>query len=121
VFDRSIFEQWTAADGSQRALRDTTEIRETFAEHGITHVYVNWQELLRYRTSYGYTDFVSPQPLGQLVDRGVLGEPQALHYGRVKDLSEAHREELETWAPSLIRTVGGERLYVAAEVYPVAP
>ena len=28
--------------------------------YGITHVAVNWQELLRYRTTYGYTDFVTP-------------------------------------------------------------
>ena len=68
VFDESIFEHWCGDDRSplpagERPLRSAEEIRQTFAAHGITHVYVNWLEVLRYRSpgNYGYTDFASPR------------------------------------------------------------
>src|SRR4029077_15363394 len=72
VFDRSIFEDWfaerpgeagTGIAGAGGALRHPAAIRKRLADEGITHVYVNWLEILRYRApgSYGYTDFVTPE------------------------------------------------------------
>jgi hypothetical protein len=72
VFDRSIFESWCAArpgvDAAASGLRDAASIRKKFADEGITHVYVNWNWILRYRSpgNYGYTDFVTPERFAEL-------------------------------------------------------
>src|SRR4029077_13634061 len=76
VFDRSIFEDWFAArPGEGGAMGDPEAIRKKLADEGITHVYVNWLEILRYRApgSYGYTDFVTPERFDQLQKLRVLG------------------------------------------------
>ena len=79
VFDRSIFEDWFAARpgeaGAHSAVRDPADIRKKLADEGITHIYVNWLEILRYRApgSYGYTDFVTPERFAELQELGVLG------------------------------------------------
>src|SRR5690606_19676868 len=77
VFDESLFERWTSAavpgvPPAEQPLRPAGEIRETFEEQGITHVFVNWSEILRYRTTYGYTEYVSPQRFRDLVQKDVL-------------------------------------------------
>jgi hypothetical protein len=82
VFDKSIFQEWFAIpapgvpDGKLR-LKPAAEIRAKLHAEGITHVYVNWQEIRRYRSpgSYGYTHFVAPSRFDQLVADGVLGGP----------------------------------------------
>jgi hypothetical protein len=74
VFDKNLLEEWTSAgklDG-QWTLRPADEILNTFHKEGITHVFVSWNEILRYRTTYGFTDFVTPGRLQALVDTGVL-------------------------------------------------
>src|SRR5690606_10578084 len=77
VFDESLFEQWTSArvpgvPPAEQPLRPAEEIRQTLGERGITHVFVNWSEILRYRLTYGYTAFVTPERFEQLVREGVL-------------------------------------------------
>jgi hypothetical protein len=77
VFDISLFELWCSAaergvTSADQPMRSPDEIRTTLAEHGITHVLVNWEEILRYRTSYRYTDFVAPHRFDWLVEHGVL-------------------------------------------------
>jgi hypothetical protein len=66
-FDDSPFE---------RIVRDQTAdaIRAGFAAEGITHVYVRWDEIERYRRpgNYGFTDFVQPAVFDRLVAEGVL-------------------------------------------------
>ncbi len=79
VFDESIFQRWTSASvpglpDAEQPLRPMAEIRTTFAEHGITHLFVNWQEVQRYRETYGYTEFVTPERFRDLVAGGVLRE-----------------------------------------------
>ncbi|MCA9078208.1 MAG: hypothetical protein KDA93_24475 [Planctomycetaceae bacterium] len=78
VFDVSIFQDWLSAtpdlpDGEQ-SLKSAEEIRSILSEHGITHVFVNWQEVLRYREpgSYGYTAFVTPERIVELAEMDVL-------------------------------------------------
>ena len=78
VFDRSIFQEWfgqpiVGAPAAQWPLRDAREIRAKLRKEGITHVYVNWQEVNRYRKTYGYTKFVTRQRFDQLVQAEVLG------------------------------------------------
>jgi hypothetical protein len=68
VFDDSIFEQ---------LVRDRTpaEAGVSLRERGVTHVYVSWSEIDRYRQpgSYGYSDFVTPSVFQSLVKASVLG------------------------------------------------
>ena len=69
-FDDCIFEQLVAGRGP-------AEVRAELADRGISHVYVHWGEIRRYRdTEYGFTDFVQPAVFERLVEQGVL-EPLA--------------------------------------------
>ena len=124
VFDRSIFEQWCGAeegDPRTKPLRPLAEIRQTLAAHGITHIYVNWSELLRYRTTYTYTDFVAPERLQALVDGGLLAPPVTPDdaWQRVASLPDSWRSQVESWGPLLIRDLGGERVIPLWSVYAV--
>jgi 4-amino-4-deoxy-L-arabinose transferase-like glycosyltransferase len=78
-FDDSMFERWVKG-------RTAEEVRATFAREGITHVYVQWGEIARYRSpgNYGFTDFVQPVVFERLVDQGVLEPLPAIegHPGR---------------------------------------
>jgi hypothetical protein len=79
VFDESIFQRWTSAEvpglsDAEQPFRPLDEIRAILAEHGITHVFVNWREVERYRNTYGYTDFVTPLRFRELAAGGVLEE-----------------------------------------------
>jgi len=70
VFDDDIFESL--------ARGKTTEgVREAFQALGVTHVYVDWFEIERYRApgNYGFTDFVQPAVFERLVRAGVLDSP----------------------------------------------
>lgn len=124
VFDRSLFEEWTAEprEGTPKEawpLRPVEEIRRTFAERGVTHVAVNWREVLRYRTTYGFTPYVTPDRFTELRRAGVLGEPKLLNVAPADGLSPENRAEAEKAFPSLFRGSGEGRGMVAGEVYPV--
>jgi hypothetical protein len=73
VFDRDTFEA-IDRDRSPEAVRDE------LARRGITHVYVDWSEIARYRSpgNYGYTDYVTPARFARLVATGVLSTPRAM-------------------------------------------
>ena len=70
VFDHSLIEQYCRGDSTP--LRTASEIHRTLASHGITHVCVNWRQVIRYRTTYGYTAFVAPRLFAELQKIGVL-------------------------------------------------
>ncbi len=65
VFDDSIFEQ-LVRDKSPEA------VARALGERGITHVYVSWSEVQRYRGTYGYAAFVTPGEFTKLTGAGVL-------------------------------------------------
>ena len=46
--------------------------RQRFSEAGVTHVFVQWSEIRRYRESYGFTDFITPELLDELEGQGLL-------------------------------------------------
>lgn len=54
--------------------RTPEEFHRALVERGITHVYVDWSEIDRYRqpTNYGFTPLVTPRWLDGLVAAGVL-------------------------------------------------
>ncbi|MBT6156647.1 MAG: phospholipid carrier-dependent glycosyltransferase [Planctomycetaceae bacterium] len=137
VFDHSIFELWSASD-----------IRQRFRDGNITHLFVNWQEIHRYRTTYGYTKFVTPERFSALVDRGILNPPttlavelsmtdtpqqqrfqprqialpsgeQLMIYNVRPDFSEKERRELAEWGAKLLPEVNGRRLFIVGQVYEV--
>ncbi|WP_406695160.1 hypothetical protein V5E97_29400 [Singulisphaera sp. Ch08] len=73
VFDHETIETLTRG-------RTPDEIALTLKEHGITHVYVDWFEIERYRSpgNYGFTSYVTPELFAGLVAAGVLDEPEPM-------------------------------------------
>lgn len=124
VFDFSIFEQWCGADqpgvdAAQRPLKTAAEIRRRLAEQGITHLFVNWQEILRYRLTYGYTDFVTPQKFQQLQAEGVLGTGWPTSGQLFEKLDARSQREVRSWGPELIEQHSGPAVFRTFDVYPV--
>ncbi len=60
--------------------RSPRELGEILRARGITHVYVDWFEIARYRSpmNYGFTPFVTPEFFANLVEAGVLKPPTRL-------------------------------------------
>jgi len=109
VFDQSLFEEWTSRKLGikQWELLSEKEIADRFRKEGITHILVNWNEVLRYRTTYGYTDFVSPSRLTELNDIWPFVEvsiPDEYNLRAWDALSVSWQNEIEAWGPSLIQT-----------------
>jgi hypothetical protein len=77
VFDDSIFEQTARGHTPE-------EVRRTLLDRGISHVYVNWNEVARYRSpgNYGITRFIAPDSFERLVRAGVLARLAALDGSR---------------------------------------
>ncbi len=77
VFDTSIFEQ---------LARDRTpkQVRKALVKRGISHIYVDWDEIDRYRSpgNYGITDFIQPPVFNDLVAAGVLEPLPAIEGSR---------------------------------------
>jgi 4-amino-4-deoxy-L-arabinose transferase-like glycosyltransferase len=73
VFNRETFE--TLAHG-----RTPAEVARALHERGISHVYVDWFEIDRYRSpgNYGFTPFVTPKVFSELVAAGVLEPGEAI-------------------------------------------
>lgn len=73
VFDHETIEVLTRG-------RTPAEIRRVLAERGVTHVYVDWFEIDRYRSpgNYGFTPYVTPELFAGLVASRVLEGPESL-------------------------------------------
>jgi len=91
VFDDSVFEE--IASG-----RSAEEIRRELFSGGVTHVFVDWAEIARYRSAgnYGFPDFIQPEVFDELVAEGVLRPRQPPpeledHSGRVYEVVGAMR------------------------------
>ena len=129
VFDRSIFQEWFAAENpgvpaGDLPLRPAGEIRKKLREEGITHVLVNWQEIVRYRpsSSYGYTDFVAPRRFLELARMGVLSPAKTLAYGDYAKLSESEpdqREEVDVWGPELKTVIDDKPAWKTIQIFKV--
>jgi len=105
VFDDSLLEEWTADPNERnlpartRPLRGRTALLEEFRRRGVTHVYVNWAEILRYRLpgSYGYSEFVQPSRFTEMVELNVLRPPAGLLFRNWSDLSESEQNTIRAW------------------------
>lgn len=130
VFDFSLLQMWCAEDGQALhdpdiPLRPRDEIVAALRAQGITHVFVNWLEILRYREpgSYGYTEFVSPRTFAKLVERGVLVPvplPPRETLVPFDKLSAGKQSEIRRWAPELHTTHDGQAVVLAYGLYAVA-
>lgn len=106
VFDHSLLEQWTAKKSGKGEweLLSAEEITKNFRDAGITHILINWNEILRYRTTYGYTDFVSPSRLTQLGEDWPFVEvplPDSYNLREWENLDDSWKSEIERWGPEL--------------------
>ena len=110
VFDRNIFEQW-AAPGPDAFRRE-------LAAHGVTHVYVNWNEVLRYRTTYGFTPFVVPARFAALQAAGVLGEPMIVTANTPEEF-ERRDDAVKALVRGEFSGLRRDGLVVTGELYPV--
>ena len=123
VFDASLFEGLCADSNSHDGrLKSAAQIRAEFHRLGITHIDVNWAEILRFRQpgNYGFTDFVHPDRFAELQRMGILGPPLNLPIGLSRSaLDSGLRQQLSQWAPSLITTLSGEPGYVTDQIFPV--
>ncbi len=79
VFNKETIE--TLARG-----KSPIEVRQALRSRGITHVYVDWFEVERFRSpgNYGFTPFVTPELFSGLVEAGVLEPPRKI--GERQDL-----------------------------------
>jgi len=124
AFDRSIFQEWFAAvqpgvADSDLELRPADEIRSKLAKEGITHILVNWMEVLRYRRTYGHSEFVTPERFTALEKAGVLGPARMPRNLEFDSLDKKDQREIERWAPRLKANVRGQTAFIAIQVYPV--
>lgn len=104
VFDDSLFEDYfcelpPVRDESQLPLAATAEIESRLLAAGITHVLVNWGEILRYRIpgSYGYAVTVQPSLFQELQHRQVLGPEIPRMLTPLERYSEMELKELQSW------------------------
>lgn len=124
VFDRSIFEACFAERGAsgELRLRDPEEARQRLRQRGITHVLVNWSEILRYREpgSYGYTDFAHPDWIAKLQAAGLLDRPLPLpDAAAFAPANESRQKQVAEWAPSLAVSLADRPGIRAVQIFPV--
>lgn len=125
VFDDSLFERWTSSGRtalavSEKTLKPPGEILETLARHRITHILVNWGEILRYREpgSYGYTNFVNPQRFLELQRLGVIESPIQMLSGNWPSEDPGKQKELNSW-PGIELLRNGDGTWVIVQMYRV--
>jgi hypothetical protein len=124
VFDISIFEQWCSANEpgvpiAEQKMKSTEEIRERLQSEGITHILVNWQEVLRYKTTYGISEFLAPWRFEHLQKEGVLHrQATSLSGARPMDsFRDEERKEIETWAPELVIRYEGKPAFLTSQLF----
>jgi len=126
VFNSNVFEDLFAAPsspGEPRSLRPAAELKAILKERGITHLLVNWNEVLRYRTTYGYTDFVTPEHVHQLAELGLAVEeslPRSIRsIVKVEEQGDSTKHQLSTWGKTLVHHDDEGDWYPAYELWRV--
>jgi len=124
VFDISIFEQWCSVNEpgvpvADQKMKSADEIRERLRSEGVTHILVNWQEILRYRTTYGMTEFLAPWRFKHLQREGILHRTAtSLSGARPMDsFRDEERKLIEEWAPELVVLYQGEPAFLTSQLY----
>ncbi|MBM80608.1 MAG: hypothetical protein CMJ78_08455 [Planctomycetaceae bacterium] len=127
VFDESIFERWCGFNDPNSkegavVMRPPDDIRKTLKQNNIAYIFVNWGEILRYRPTYGYTDFVNPAPFEYLKRHGIIKDAMnnMTTYRAWDNLSERDQKEVKRWAPDLFVERDGEKLMIGMQIFRVA-
>ena len=69
-------------------------IKQLSANH-ISHVYIHWGEIRRYRDTYGFSDYVTPELVEELVDQGLLQFDSGLEsYAGLDRVPEEERDRI---------------------------
>ena len=126
TFDDSIFEQWTTHPDDhslpvkERRMNDVAAIKARLSAEKITHVFVNWGEILRYRRpdSYGYAEYVQPARIQQLVDCGILRSRRTFLLRPWQEIDEQGRQVIESW-DGYQRLIDGSGNFTVVEVFEV--
>ena len=76
-FDDSVFEDLMKD-------KSTSQRRAALSEQNISHIFVQWSEIDRYRSpgNYGYTEYVTRDLFRELVSQGLLTKPLGRKLGR---------------------------------------
>jgi hypothetical protein len=127
VFDISIFEQWCSANepgvsAADQKMKSSDEIRKRLKAEGITHILVNWQEVLRYRTTYGITEFLAPWRFEHLQREGILRREALAAYPQIRPMDtfrDSERKEIEAWAPELVTFGKSSPAFETAQLFRV--
>lgn len=122
VFDESILQQLTAKEVAENEWEflPAEEIIANLDSGHFTHLLVNWNEILRYRLTYGYTDFVTPERFGQLAERWDFREIQMNGGPNMRpwdSLSESEQREVERFGPSLKTIVRGQSAFRQYQIF----
>ena len=119
VFNPSFFQAWCAAPTappgtSERdwPLKPAPDILAKLHAEGVTHVYVNWDWIRRYREpgNYGYTDFVRPDRFDRLVSEGVLRSPVSLGCMNLEKMTPREKETFRNSIPFAKQCDNGRRV-----------
>ena len=103
VFDDSLFETWTTLPDdiqrpvTARRMLPPEQTLQKLREEGITHILVNWGAVLRYRTTYGFTEYIDPARFRQLLDDGVLHSRKVLLQQPWSKLSSDEQAMVKSW------------------------
>lgn len=124
VFDISIFEQWCSVNERgvsvvDQKMKPTDEIRKRLKDEGITHILVNWQEVLRYKTTYGISEFLAPWRFTHLQREKILHRNVRSMSGvrSMDSFSNSDRQVIQEWAPELIIRSEGEPAFVTSQLF----
>lgn len=126
VFDHSLLEQMTSTKHGPGdwELHTPNAIRDNFRVAGVTHVFVNWNEILRYRTTYGYTDFVSPGRLRELTELGVLTPVPLFRETSLRlwdGLDPSWQQQVSHWGSELRQRHLGHDVLLQYQLFEVHP
>lgn len=126
VFDENIFQQWTSAlpgyttPAAKQPLKRADEIAAVLQQNGITHILVNWSEVLRYRLTYGYTKYVYPERFVHLQDAGVISKPVTLSAATFSSMPKQKQHELQS-LPGSDELIGHDDSWSNVQLFKVTP
>lgn len=126
VFDECLFESWTTLpDDSgrpvgERRMLPPEQTLQKLREQGITHLFVNWGAVLRYRMTYGYTEYVDPARFHQLMDHGILRSRKVLLQQPLSQLSKDEQAMANSWQ-GIEQLLSDDSFFSVVELYDVTP
>ena len=118
VFNPSIFKEWLAGPAppgtkdDDLPIKPPKQILDKLHAEGITHIYVDWDWIRRYREpgNYTFTDFVRPLRFQCLVRDGVLGTPVSLGSMSTEGMNDREKDAYEASLPFQRQTNDGRTI-----------